>query len=68
MLSATDKGLSMLKKILPIKNDPNGILKLMEGFSYHILSEKGEMMSDGLKVPDKADGMASFQGKKGKII
>ena len=68
MLSATDKGLSMLKKILPIKNDPNGILKLMEGFSYHILSEKGEMMSDGLKVPDKADGMASFQGKNGKII
>ena len=68
MLYATDKGLSILKKILPIQNDPKGILNLMKGFSYNIISEKGQLMSDGLTVPDKADGMASFQGKNGNII
>ena len=68
MLYATDKGLSMLKKILPIQSDPKGILNLVKGFSYNIISEKGQMMSDGLTVPDRADGMASFKGKNGNII
>ena len=68
MLFAADKGISTLKKILPIQNDPNGILRLMKGFSYNIISEKGQIMSDGLQVPDRADGMASFAGKDGKII
>ena len=68
MLFAAEKGLSILSNILPIQNDPNGILKLMEKFSYKIISEKGQLMSDGLTVPDKADGMASFSGEDGKII
>ena len=68
MLTATDKGLSLLKKIFPIQNDPKGILNLMKGFSYNLISKKGQIMSDGLIVPDKADGMASFKGKNGNII
>ena len=68
MLFAAEKGLSILSNILPIQNDPNGILKVMEKFSYKIISEKGQIMSDGLTVPDKADGMASFIGEDGKII
>ena len=68
MLFAAEKGLSILNNILPIQNDPNGILRLMEKFTYKIISEKGQLMSDGLTVPDKADGMASFMGKDGKII
>ena len=40
----------------------------MAEFNYQVISEKGMPMSDGLKVPDYADGMASFQGPHGKII
>tara|TARA_B100000029_G_scaffold513378_1_gene612817 strand:+ start:99 stop:1379 length:1281 start_codon:yes stop_codon:yes gene_type:complete len=68
MLIAAEKGVLALQNILPITDDPNGILKLMKGFSYKIISEKGQMMSDGLMVPDYADGMASFEGKNGNVI
>ncbi|GGF76837.1 alkaline phosphatase PhoX [Alteromonas lipolytica] len=41
----------------PLLKDPNGILALPEGFSYQVLSSFGELMSDGMRVPDRADGM-----------
>lgn len=68
MLVAAEKGLLKVSNILPIQNDPNGILKLIKGFKYKIISKKGQKMSDGLTVPDHADGMASFKGKNGRII
>jgi len=68
MLLAAEKGRLVLKNILPLQNDKNGILKLIKGFSYDIISQKGNLMSDGLTVPDHADGMASFEGSDGKII
>lgn len=37
--------------------DSNGLLDLPEGFSYTVISEFGQVMSDGLHVPDRADGM-----------
>lgn len=37
--------------------DPNGLLDLPKGFSYEVISELGNEMSDGHKVPDAADGM-----------
>ncbi len=40
--------------------DPAGILDLPEGFSYEIISELGDPMSDGFTVPDRADGMGCF--------
>tara|TARA_B100000700_G_C15006335_1_gene838702 strand:- start:44 stop:1402 length:1359 start_codon:yes stop_codon:yes gene_type:complete len=51
-----------------LQNDPNGIINLLKGFNYSIISEKGNKMSDGIKVPDHADGMASFSGNNGRII
>lgn len=45
-----------------LRKDPNGILKLPEGFSYKIISQKGNRMSDGLYVPGRADGMGTFPG------
>ncbi len=48
--------------------DPNGILDLPEGFSYHAFSRTGEMMDDGLLVPGDHDGMAAFPGPDGKTI
>jgi secreted PhoX family phosphatase len=52
----------------PLLPDPKGILNLPKGFSYKVISQKGNMMSDGLLVPGAPDGMAAFQGKKGRVI
>lgn len=52
----------------PILPDPAGILDLPAGFSYRILSEMGQTMDDGLKVPGKPDGMAAFGIDDGKIV
>jgi len=68
MLLAAEKGLSKVLNIIPIQSDPKGILNLLKGFKYKIISKKGQSMSDGLTVPDHADGMASFNGENGKII
>jgi hypothetical protein len=44
----------------PLIADPNGMLDLPQGFSYRILSQGGETMSDGLVVPGQFDGMGCF--------
>ncbi len=44
----------------PLLKDPKGLINLPKGFSYKIISQKGQTMSDGLLVPGKADGMATF--------
>ena len=41
----------------PLIPDKNGLLSLPEGFHYRVISSLGEAMSDGLQVPDRADGM-----------
>ena len=68
MLVAAEKGTNFIKsnQNLTIGND--GVLKLLNGFNYKIISEKGQTMSDGLPVPDRADGMISFKGDNGNII
>ncbi|WP_394224409.1 alkaline phosphatase PhoX [Alteromonas gracilis] len=38
-------------------SDPAKLLDLPQGFSYKIISGLGNAMSDGLHVPDRADGM-----------
>ena len=48
--------------------DPNGIIDLPSGFSYHVFSRVGETMDDGLLVPGDHDGMATFPGPDGKTI
>lgn len=48
--------------------DPFQVMDLPKGFSYKIISRQGEKMSDGFLTPGKADGMATFTGKKGKVI
>lgn len=47
--------------------DPNGLLDLPEGFSYRVISEFRGAMSDGNRVPDRADGMGCFAMPDGKI-
>ncbi len=41
----------------PLSSDAKGLLDLPTGFSYQVISEFGEKMSDGMRVPDRADGM-----------
>ncbi|MDO6437729.1 DUF839 domain-containing protein [Cyclobacterium sp. 1_MG-2023] len=52
----------------PLKKDPAGILNLPEGFSYKILTTKGDKMDDGFYLPGASDGMGAFQGKNGRTI
>jgi uncharacterized protein len=52
----------------PLQKDPQGILNLPKGFSYKIISRKGDKMNDGLLLPGAPDGMAAFQGRNGRVI
>ena len=47
--------------------DPNKLLDLPKGFSYQIISQLGDSMSDGLQVPDRADGMGCFEMGDNKV-
>jgi len=51
-----------------LKKDPNGILDLKQGFSYHIISKEGQLMDDGLLVPSNADGMGCINGPRNKLF
>ncbi|WP_030173010.1 alkaline phosphatase PhoX [Spirillospora albida] len=46
----------------PLIPDPKGVLDLPKGFSYKVLSVEGDPISDGVVVPGKHDGMATYPG------
>ncbi|MEX1241945.1 MAG: alkaline phosphatase PhoX, partial [Cyclobacteriaceae bacterium] len=52
----------------PLLPDPAGIINLPKGFTYKIISKKGDLMDDGLFLPGAPDGMATFAGKNGRVI
>lgn len=52
----------------PLITDPNGIFNLPKGFTYQVISKQGATMSDGLFVPGKGDGMATFKAKNNRTI
>ncbi|WP_394238990.1 alkaline phosphatase PhoX [Niallia oryzisoli] len=52
----------------PLVKDPNGILDLPQGFHYKMLSQAGDIMPNGDKVPAMHDGMAAFRGDKNTTI
>jgi secreted PhoX family phosphatase len=52
----------------PLVPDPAGRLDLPEGFSYAILDQGGQTMSDGYRVPGNPDGMACFAGPDGTLV
>lgn len=41
--------------------DPHKVLDLPKGFTYQVLSQFGETMTDGFHVPDRADGMGCLK-------
>jgi secreted PhoX family phosphatase len=52
----------------PLVPDPKGVFDLPEGFSYKVISTQGEPMDDGLLIPGKQDGMATFPAEDGRVI
>lgn len=51
----------------PLLPDPARLIDLPEGFSYRVISRLGNIMDDGLPVPDSADGMGAFALPDGRI-
>jgi secreted PhoX family phosphatase len=45
----------------PLVRDPKRIVDLPPGFSYRVLSRRGDRMSDGYRVPACPDAMGVFQ-------
>src|SRR3546814_14117784 len=52
----------------PLLTDPKGILNLPKGFSYKIISRRGEKMDDGFLSPGRNDAMATFRGNGDEVI
>jgi hypothetical protein len=50
-----------------LQRDPAGFLDLPQGFSYRVISRRGDAMDDGGTVPDRADGMGCFDLGNGEI-
>jgi secreted PhoX family phosphatase len=48
--------------------DTAGILDLPPGFSYRVLSRRGEPMSDGYRVPGNFDAMGVFEVNGGLVL
>jgi hypothetical protein len=48
--------------------DPERRLDLPEGFSYEVVDQGGQTMSDGYRVPGNPDGMACFSGNHGTLV
>lgn len=51
----------------PLIPDPYGVLDLPEDFSYRVISRLGDVMDDGFRVPDRADGMGCFDLGNGRL-
>ncbi len=49
--------------------DPQKLLDLPKGFNYNVISSLGDVMSDGMHVPDRADGMGCLpiKGNNNKV-
>jgi secreted PhoX family phosphatase len=55
-------------KVPPLRPDPGQLIDLPEGYSYTVISRRGELMSDGLRVPGAHDGMAAFKARNGRVV
>lgn len=49
-------------------SDPKGILDLPAGFKYTQISSLNDIMQDGLKVPDRADGMGCIPLDDDRVV
>ncbi|MCF2949172.1 DUF839 domain-containing protein [Paraglaciecola aquimarina] len=52
----------------PLVVDPKELLDLPAGFSYQVISELDNLMSDGFNVPNKADGMGCLSLDEDRVV
>lgn len=52
----------------PLVPDAGGVMDLPDGFTYRIISRRGDEMDDGFLVPGRPDGMATFSGPDDSTI
>lgn len=52
----------------PLLKDQQKILDLPAGFTHKVISTRGDVMSDGLVVPGKHDGMGAFKGEDDRVV
>ncbi len=64
----TDAGVAVSKTADALVADPHAVVDLPAGWSYTIVSRKGDEMDDGLVVPGLCDGMGAFPGPDGTVI
>jgi hypothetical protein len=55
----------LIEKYGPLVKDPAGVFDLPEGFTYKVISQTGDLMSDGLLVPDRPGRDGHIRGKPG---
>ncbi|AWT60353.1 MAG: hypothetical protein DF168_01561 [Candidatus Moanabacter tarae] len=70
-LHSSAKGQSYFNEVLgygPLLDDPQQIIDLPRGFSYKVLSQTGDFMDDGFRIPGAPDGMAAFSEPSGQTI
>jgi secreted PhoX family phosphatase len=58
--TAGPAGVGPKASALELIPDPKGLLDLAPGLRYWVVSQTGDVMSDGLAEPGKHDGMATF--------
>ena len=66
MLGCTDRGLTQAPRAVgygPLLEDSNGLLDLPEGFNYRVLSQLGDLMSDGTQCQIRQTVWAAFRVK-----
>ena len=68
MMLAAESSINIINDKKPLVDGKDGILKIIKGFDYKVISKQNQIMSDGLPVPNHADGMMSFKGENGRII
>ena len=66
--NATGKSPSEGSGYGPLVTDPRRVLDLPAGFTYKIISARGESMDDGFVVPGQHDGMGAFEGAGGRVV
>ena len=62
-----ETGRSCIRDLGRLVKDPDGLIDLPKDFSYRVISRFRDRMSDGLRVPDRADGMGCFAMPDGRI-
>ena len=63
----SSSALSASKISSKLIKDINGIMDLPSGFKYKVISQFKDIMSDGLQVPNHADGMGCFKINKNRV-